>query len=365
MRKKNSRPVEEITGYYHKAREAFEIIRHKKNGGFSLRFRFFLIVALVLAISIWSGYGVLGLLRNFFELNELTFLLIISVVSLVVALFFSMLASKWVFKPIKNLRMAMEQVADGDFNVRLTKTSKSREIQEVYLGFNLMVHELGTTEMLQRDFTSNVSHEFKTPIAAIEGYSTLLQGSDNLDPDQQEYVDKILYNTKRLSGLVGNILLISKLENQTIDANKQTYLLDEQIRESILGMESAWMAKDIEFDVDLDPVKYLGNEGLMRHVWDNLLSNAIKFSPDGGLIKITLKKQEDDIVFAIEDQGPGIPEESKKRVFDKFYQTDNSRKQDGNGLGLPLVKRILMLSGGKISIEDAEGGGSRFIVILE
>lgn len=366
MKKKNSRPVEEITGYYHKAREAFEIIRHKKKDGFSLRFRFFLIVALVLAISIWLGYGVSGILRAVgIQLSDLELLLVISIVSLLAGLGFSMLASKWVFKPIKDLRVAMEQVADGDFNVRLKQPSKSQEIQEVYSGFNLMVHELGTTEMLQRDFTSNVSHEFKTPIAAIEGYSTLLQGSDNLDPDQQEYVDKILYNTKRLSGLVGNILLISKLENQTIDAHKQTYLLDEQIRESILGMESSWMAKDIEFDVDLDPIKYLGNEGLMRHVWDNLLGNAIKFSPNGGLIKIILKKQEDNIVFTIEDQGPGIPEESKKRVFDKFYQTDNSRKQDGNGLGLPLVKRILMLSGGKISIEDAEGGGSRFIVILE
>ena len=365
MRKKN-RPVEEITGYYHKAREAFEIIRHKKKDGFSLRFRFFLIVALVLAVSIWMGYGVSGILRavGMVQLGDIELLIVISIVSLITALIFSLLASKWVFKPIKDLRVAMEQVADGDFNVRLKQSSKSQEIQEVYSGFNLMVHELGTTEMLQRDFTSNVSHEFKTPIAAIEGYSTLLQGSDNLDPDQQEYVDKILYNTKRLSGLVGNILLISKLENQTIESHKQTYLLDEQIRESILGMESAWIAKNIEFDVDLDPIKYLGNEGLMRHVWDNLLSNAIKFSPEGGLIKISLKKQDEKIIFAVEDQGPGIPEESKKRVFDKFYQSDNSRKQDGHGLGLSLVKRILMLSGDKVYIEDAEGGGSRFVVIL-
>lgn len=364
MKKKNQ-PVEEITGYYHKVREAFEKIRHQKKEGFSLKWRLFLIVALALGVSIWMGYGVTGLLRNFLELNDLELLLVITAVSLLAGLIFSLLASRWIFKPIKDLRVAMEQVADGDFDVRLTHTSKSRELQEVYSGFNLMVHELGTTEMLQRDFTSNVSHEFKTPIAAIEGYSTLLQGGDNLDVDQREYVDKILYNTKRLSGLVGDILLISKLENQTIETNKKKYLLDEQIRESILHLENAWIVKDIEFDVDLDRIKYLGNEGLMCHVWDNLISNAIKFSPQGGLISITLKKKGKDIVFTIEDHGPGIPEESKKRVFDKFYQTDNSRKQDGHGLGLPLVKRILMLSGGKINIEDTEGGGSRFVVILE
>lgn len=365
MRKKNQ-PVEEITGYYHKVREAFEIIRHKKKDGFSLKWRFFLIIALVLAVSILMGYGVSGILRAFgLVLTELELLLVIAIVSLLAGLVFSMLASKWVFKPIKDLRLAMEQVADGDFDVRLKQSSKSQEIQEVYSGFNLMVHELGTTEMLQRDFTSNVSHEFKTPIAAIEGYSTLLQGSENLGPDQQEYVDKILYNTKRLSGLVGDILLISKLENQTIETNKKTYLLDEQIRESILGLESAWLAKNIEFDVDLECVNYLGNEGLMRHVWDNLLSNAIKFTPDGGVISISLKKKENEIIFFIEDHGPGIPEESKKRVFDKFYQTDNSRKQDGHGLGLPLVKRILMLSGDRIWIEDVDGGGSRFVVALK
>lgn len=366
MRKKNNQPIEETIVYYHKVREAFDKIRHQKKDGFSLKWRLFLIVALVLAACILLGYGVPGILRGFgIQLEELQLIAVVLAVSLSAALLFSMLVSKWIFKPIKVLQSAMEKVADGDFNVRLHHSAKSQEIQEVYSGFNLMTHELGTTEMLQRDFTSNVSHEFKTPIAAIEGYSTLLQGGDNLDADQQEYVDKILYNTKRLSGLVGNILLISKLENQTIDANKQVYLLDEQIRESILGMESAWIDKDIEFDVDLDQVKYLGNEGLMRHVWDNLISNAIKFSPDNGLIRLTLRREGERIVFAIEDQGPGIPIDSQKRIFDKFYQSDNSRKQDGHGLGLPLVKRILMLSGGDISVENVEGGGCRFTVTLE
>ena len=124
------------------------------------------------------------------------------------------------------------------------------------------------------------------------------------------------------------------------------------------------MDKEIEFDVELDSVKYMGNEGLMRHVWDNLISNAIKFSPKCGLVKLSLTKQKDEIVFIIEDSGPGIPDDAKKRIFDKFYQHDNSRKQEGHGLGLPLAKRILALCGGKIEVEDREGGGSRFVVTL-
>ena len=362
MKKKN----EESLSYYVKVREAFDQIRHQKREGFSLRWRLLIVVAVGLGVAIWLSFGFSEILRELGHNtdNNVDFLLEVSIVSLIIAFGFSLLTSKWIFKPINDLREAMEKVADGDFSVRLTKSSSAKEIQEVYSGFNLMVHEIASTEMLRQDFTSNVSHEFKTPIAAIEGYSTLLQGCDKLEPEQQEYVEKILYNTNRLSALVGNILLLSKLENQSIETGKQTYLLDEQIRESLLGMESAWIDKNIDFEVELDSIKYLGNEGLMRHVWDNLIGNAIKFSPDGGKIKLTLARSNKEIIFIIEDEGPGIPEEAKKHIFDKFYQHDSSRKQEGHGLGLALVKRILAISGGKIEAENLEEKGCRFTVIL-
>lgn len=365
MMRKKRKQAEDIGSYYVRVREAFDQIRHQEREGFSLQWRLFIVVAVGLGIGIWLGFGVSELLLAFgIELTNVEMFLLVTAVSLVCALCFSFFVSKWIFKPIKNLRVAMERVADGDFETRLTESSSSREIQEVYSGFNLMVHELGSTEMLRQDFTSNVSHEFKTPIAAIEGYSTLLQDCDNLNPDQREYVEKILYNTGRLSGLVGSILLLSKLENQSIGTNKESYRLDEQIRESLLGLENAWTSKNIEFDVDLDSVKYLGNAGLMRHVWDNLISNAIKFSPDGGEIKLRLTKADGRIIFTVEDRGPGIPDEAKKRIFDKFYQHDNSRKQEGHGLGLPLAKQIVGIFGGTIRAEDRDGGGSRFIVTL-
>ena len=361
----NNQSHEEKNSYYIKARESFDRIRQQKREGFSLKWRLFVVVAVGIAISIWLGYGISELLRLLgMELDNLSLIVEVSCISMLVALGFSLLVSKWIFKPIKDLRGAMEKVADGDFEVRLTDNSNSKEIGEVYLGFNLMAHELGTTEMLQRDFTSNVSHEFKTPIAAIEGYSTLLQGGDNLTEDQRQYVDKILYNTDRLGNLVGNILLLSKLENQTIETNQKLYLLDEQIRESLLGLEPMWMERNIDFEVELEGIKYYGNEGLMRHVWDNLISNAIKFSPEGGQVKLGLTKSEGIITFTVEDRGPGIPDEAKKRIFDKFYQHDNSREQQGHGLGLPLAKRIITLCGGKIEVTDRDGGGAIFTVTL-
>jgi len=258
----------------------------------------------------------------------------------------------------------MDKVAEGDFSVRLEEKSSSKEIMEIYTGFNLMAHELNATEILQTDFVSNVSHEFKTPINAIEGYSTLLQDSDNLDDDQRGYIDKILFNTQRLSSLVGSILLLSKLENQQIPSHQVEYRLDEQIRQSIVALEPAWEKKDIEFDVELDRISYLGNEPMMRHVWDNLISNAIKFSPNGGTVKIHLVKKLKKLIFTIEDQGSGLSENAQKHIFDKFYQADSSHKQEGSGLGLALVKRILTIEKGQITAENIHEGGCRFTVIL-
>lgn len=191
----------------------------------------------------------------------------------------------------------------------------------------------------------------------------LLQGSGDLTPEQTEYVEKIIFNTQRLSSLVGSVLLLSKLENQQIPTGKTRYRLDEQIRQSIVALEPAWEKKEIEFDVDLEQGVYQGNEAMMHHVWDNLIGNAIKFSPSGGTVHILLTKEEKGYRFTIEDQGPGISEDRKNRIFDKFYQGDNSHKAEGNGLGLALVKRILSMEGGEITVENLSPG-CRFTVFL-
>ena len=140
--------------------------------------------------------------------------------------------------------------------------------------------------------------------------------------------------------------------------------LDEQIRQSIVMMEPKWSEKEIEFDVDMMDVEYLGNENLICHVWDNLLSNAIKFSPCGGTIYIRMMPEGEKIRFSIENEGPQISEYSMKHIFDKFYQGDSSHKQEGNGLGLALVKQILNLCKGTVSVENIPGSGCRFTVIL-
>ena len=272
--------------------------------------------------------------------------------------------SKIFVSPMMKLGDAMRKVAGGDFTVRLDCTSRIRDVREVYGSFNTMVKELGNTETLQTDFVSNVSHEFKTPINAIEGYASLLQDSQLTDEQKNAYIDKIIFNTRRLSDLVVNILLLSKVNNQTISLKASTFRLDEQVRQSILALESKWEKKEIEFDIDLDEIEYTGYENLLSHVWLNLIDNAVKFSPQNGQIRIRLKQLAGSVTFSIWDNGLPIPEADIGRIFNKFYQGDNSHASEGNGLGLALVRKIVAAAHGTINVTSSEDAGTEFVVAL-
>ena len=191
----------------------------------------------------------------------------------------------------------------------------------------------------------------------------LLQGGQPTD-DQALYVEKILLNTHRLSDLVGNILLLSRIDNQAISAAATTYRLDEQIRQAILLLENKWATKDLDVDVDLEEIFYTGNESMLQHVWVNLIDNAIKFNPVGGLLRIRLLRQEQQLIFNVEDSGPGIPPEAQTHIFDKFYQADSSHTSEGNGLGLALTRQVLDSCGGTVRAENLPDAGCRFTVTL-
>lgn len=288
----------------------------------------------------------------------------IFVISLLIGTAVTMFVSRWIIKPINKLGKAMQQVAAGEFDLELHEEQRFKELEDIYESFNRMTKELKATEILQTDFVSNVSHEFKTPINAIEGYATLLQGSENEGRELQEkYIGKILSNTHRLSNLVGNILLLSKVDNQAIPTKPSTYRLDEQIRQAILQLEPEWEKKEIELDVELERIEYTGNEVLLMHVWNNLIGNAIKFDPQGGMVRIRLWKNNERILCTVEDNGPGIKPGDEAHIFDRFFQSDSSHKEEGNGLGLALVKQIVKAEGGQVTVANMEKG-CRFTIQL-
>lgn len=332
----------------------------------SLRRYFFWTSSLILIGTVLVSGLCSSLLNYWFgvtiEFSIYWYAILIGIVGGVVTLLF---VSKAITRPIISLNEAMKRVAAGDLTAKLDSRSGIREIRESYESFNRMTKELASTEILQTDFVSNVSHEFKTPINAIEGY-TMLLGDTQVSEEQEEYVEKILFNTRRLSELVGSILLLSKLENKGIQNKFEFFCLDEQIRKSIVSLEHKWSEKNISFDVDMETVVYKGNEALLYHVWANLIDNAIKFNCQNGEIFITLKKRENgQTVFEIADTGIGISEAEKNHIFDKFYQINSSHSGEGNGLGLALVKRIVEIHGGHITVNNAqEHSGCIFRVTL-
>lgn len=269
-----------------------------------------------------------------------------------------------VFKPISNLNEALIKVGKGDFNCKLISDNEIEEIEEMYTNFNSMVHELNSTETLRSDFIANVSHEFKTPLSSIEGYVTLLQTENLEQKKRDEYLEKVIINTRRLSDLTGNILKLSKLENQQALTEKSPVDLAENIRQQILLLEEKWTKKNIEFDIDLEEIFVLGKDELLSVVWYNLISNAIKFSHENGRVTIKSELVDDYVRINITDEGIGMAEEEMIRIFDKFYQGDSSHKTEGNGLGLALAKKIIVLHGGNIYVSSQKGEGTTFTVTL-
>lgn len=268
------------------------------------------------------------------------------------------------FTPMLNLLEAFKEVSKGNFDVKMAEESPVPEFVSVAKSFNMMVNELKATEEIHSDFITNVSHEFKTPIGAIEGYAMLLKDDALTKQERDEYVDKILASAGRLSDLSGSILKLSRVERQEVVIEKSKFSLDEQIRQALLLHEIKWNSKNIEVDIDLDLQYYYWNEDLLMQVWVNIFDNAIKFTPEGGTILARLRRKDKSLVAEISDTGVGMDEETMKHIFDKFYQGDKSRCGEGSGLGLALVSRIIDLCGGTIKVSSTPGEGTTFIVEL-
>ena len=271
-------------------------------------------------------------------------------------------------EPLHRLADATQQVAGGDFSVyvpTIHTADRLDYLDVMILDFNKMVEELGSVETLKTDFVSNVSHELKTPIAVIKNYAELLQMKNASDGEKAEYARNIEEAAGHLSALISNILKLNKLENQRIDPEIESYDLCGQLEECILQYEELWDEKELELEVDMEEKAVIqADPSLMKLVWNNLLSNAIKFTEQGRKVTVRQATEAEYVEVSVSDTGCGMSKESIRHIFDKFYQGDTSHSKEGNGLGLALVKRILVLMNGDIQVVSQEGKGSTFTVKL-
>ena len=326
---------------------------------------FFLSCIIVLLVA--SVVALVAVVLYLFDVADTETAFVILCVALsvaVVAGVLSMLMGRTVLKPLKRLSEASRQIAAGDFELNLTYEGKIAEFRDTYDSFNVMARELSNIKTLRSDFIANVSHEFKTPLSTIEGYAMLLQDVGLPGEERADAAQRILDSAGRLSSLVSNILMLSKLEQQTGGIEKAPFRLDEQIRQVMVGLEPVWGPKDLQLELELAPLRYVGSESLLYHVWSNLISNAVKFSPAGGVLTVSLRQEGQQVFCSVTDRGPGMTPDVQRHIFDKFYQGDASRRQEGSGLGLPLAKRIVQLCGGSITVESTPGVGSTFTVTL-
>ena len=316
-------------------------------------------IMIFIAIGIFLYYDIISSNRG----NWFWILLIILGVSILIGSLISFLAARTITKPIHELEKATEQITKGNFDIQVSLV-RNQELNRFIENFNKMARELKSNETLKNDFISNVSHEFKTPLSVIQAYSKSLRRQDLDKNTRKQYEEVLDSNIKKLTNLTSNILSLSKIENQEIVPNKTNFLLDEQIRQSILFLEPEWAKKNIEFDLDLPEIKYYGSQDLLSQVWQNVVGNAIKYSEQNKTIKIKLYKQQNIVCIEVVDQGIGMSEEVQKHIFDKFYQGDKSRSAEGNGLGLALVSRILKICNGEISVSSQQGKGTTFVISL-
>lgn len=290
-------------------------------------------------------------------------LLMFALISLLAGVALSMVFSRFPLAPLRELMEATDCIASGDYNARINFKSPA-ELKRLSDKFNHMAEEIGSVEMLRSDFINNFSHEFKTPIASIQGFAEMLELGELTEEERMEYIHTIIEESSRLTTLATNILNLCKVEQQSILTNQSRFNVSEQLRQVIALLDKKWWAKGIVIAFDCGEVFYTGNEELLKQIWINLIDNAIKFSPEGEEIDIIIRESDESLTVSFTNRGEPIPSSALTHIFDKFYQADISHATQGNGLGLAIAQKIAKLHGGDIHVYCSDIDGTTFEVLL-
>lgn len=308
------------------------------------------ILAYVFSSVGWIDFG----LPSMPDLTELLIFMAIS--SLVIGFSVAFLTVKYPLKPFTTLIGQINRLAAGDYKARVQfgkRMDSHPAVKDVIDSFNTMAEELEGVEMLRTDFINNFSHEFKTPIVSIAGFAKLIKRGNLTEEQKSEYIDIIEEESLRLAEMANNVLNLTKVENQLILTDVSKFNLSEQIRGAVLLLENKWVKKNTILNLDVGEVEIEANEELLKQVWINLIDNAIKFSPNGAQVEIKIIEKENLLSVSVINSGSYIEDDELKKIFNKFYQADTSHSSEGNGIGLAIVKKIIELHGGEISVESS------------
>ncbi|RMG73268.1 MAG: HAMP domain-containing protein [Nitrospirae bacterium] len=291
-------------------------------------------------------------------------ILLVTVWFLIIGVLLSAVITRGIVKPLSRIKKKTRLIAEGDLEPDLSVKSPP-EIAEVASSINSMCEKLKEIDRLKADFFSVMSHELRTPLTAIkEGVSLLLDGVCGPTNQRQDKILGIISDeSQRLIKLVNDLLDLSKMEAGMLKYNFESIDLPSLVNQVIKELSPIAEGKAVGFTLrnELSRKVRADSERLLQ-VLRNLIGNAVKFSPDGSSVEIALEEKEGGVVFSVADSGPGIPEEYRERIFDRFQQArlPNSSLYKGTGLGLSIVKNIINGHGGRVWVEKAPSGGSLF-----
>ena len=307
-------------------------------------------------VTILAKTGVINQLGDTFDVKDIVWLMVL--ISIVIGTGITLAVGKFPLIPINEVVNRLNALASGNFKTRLRfgkLLSKNPTFSELSESFNTLAEELENTEMLRSDFINNFSHEFKTPIVSIAGFAKLLQKGNLTEEQKSQCLSAIEEESLRLSHMATNVLNLTKVENQMILTDVTRYNLSEQIRSCVLILENAWDKKNIDLQLEFDEYMIEAKEELMKQVFINLVDNAVKFTDYGGTVAIRIDEEENKYKISVSNTGSEISEEDQKKIWNKFYQTDESHSTEGNGIGLAIVKRVIELHEGSITVKSQNG----------
>lgn len=334
--------------------------KHKKRHSLTISLTTIVFIAFIttfavsaLAVMIFANTGIVKEQNGQIDASQA--ILYMSGFIVIVGAIFSFIISKLALKPINRLINKINDLASGDFASRLIPNELIGRIpcfRDLTDTFNKLANELQNTELLRSDFINNFSHEFKTPIVSICGFAKLLKKGNLSEEEKEQYLTAIEEESMRLASMATNVLNLTKIENTSLLYDVTKYNVSEQIRSCFLLFENKWSKKNIDFDLDFDEYEISANEELLKQVFINLIDNAIKFSLENGKIDVDIKCENEVFEFSITNYGYEISVDAQKKIFNKFYQADESHSTMGNGIGLAIVKRIIELHHGEIEVKS-------------
>ena len=334
-----------------------------------LKYIFMALTAAVLLVSSLITSGIELTLRHFGIINKsidesswIIIGLVTGVVCAIIGAGLSLITNKFLMHYVNDMFDGMEKLAEGKYDTRLD-FGKSESLSAAADSFNKLAEELENTEILRTDFVNNFSHEFKTPIVSIKGLISLLRSGKVPDAKKAEYLRIIEEEIDRLAVMTTNVLHLSKIENQTIVADRMRFNLSEQIRTCILLDEKKWSERELTLELDFDEHEIVGSEDLLKQVWINLIDNAIKFSKRGSTLAVAVSDLGDSLRVDVTNEGKEISDEDKIKIWQKFYQTEKVRSKSGNGIGLSIVKSIVELHKGEVGVISEDGKNTFFVIL--